>query len=330
MIKILVQDSSSGIIDTTSSDLKIKDSNSGIIDTTSSDLKIKDTSSGIFDTTSSDLKIKDSNSGIIDTTSSDLKIKDTSSDIIDTTSSDLKIKDTISGIIDTTSTDLKIKDTSSGIIDTTSLDLSDKATVSELVNEVTGKITDTINSVLTEETTNTESIGNNTEPVDEIAFRQVCHFRIDKVFKKIFFFFIGIVFKPIKARSYLKITTNLNKKDDKQVEQDVTCYAEENVDLKDGEQKQANLKCEVDVEEPEEYNGLEVVLDKVNISGNISGVPTDPNLLNPAKVDELIEIGEVKNYSLPENKEEPIPVFNATSIDTNNNRCFLYKWRSSR
>jgi hypothetical protein len=38
--------------------------------------------------------------------------------------------------------------------------------------------------------------------------------------------------------------------------------------------------------------------------------------LNPAKVDELIEIGEIKNYSKPENKEETMPVFNATSLDT--------------
>ena len=59
---------------------------------------------------------------------------------------------------------------------------------------------DTISSDLTEEVTNTDSIGNNTEPVDGIAFRQVYHFRIYKALKRIFIFFIGIVFKPIKSR----------------------------------------------------------------------------------------------------------------------------------
>ena len=192
-------------------------------------------------------------------------------------------------------------------------DLSDKASNSDLIDKITNSILIDSSSIsdLTEENTTIEPIepiGNNTE-VDEIAFRQVCNFKIEK--KIIIFFFFGIVHKPIKKGAYIRIKTHLTKGGEKSEEQEAICKAQKDVTPEDGEQKQADLECTVNATEPGEYDGLEVADDK------ISGVPTDPNLLNPAKVDELIDIGEVKNYSMPENKEEPIPVFNATSIDTN-------------
>ena len=163
---------------------------------------------------------------------------------------------------------------------------------------------------LTEEVTNTELIGNNTE-VDEIAFRQVSNFKIEA--KIIIFYFFGIVYKPIKIGAYMKIKIHLTKEDHKLEEQEAICTVQNDVTPENGQQKQADLKCTFNATKPEEYNGLEVVPD----NEKISGVPMDPNLLNPAKVDELIKIGEIKDYSKLENKEETIPVFNATSIDTN-------------
>ena len=90
------------------------------------------------------------------------------------------------------------------------------------------------------------------------------------------------------------------------------CIVKEDVNPENGEQKQVDLECQVKVGNPGQFNGLEIVPSK-----SIVGIPSEPKLLNPALVDELIEIGEIKNYSLPENKKETIPVFNATSLDTN-------------
>ena len=45
---------------------------------------------------------------------------------------------------------------------------------------------------------------------------------------------------------------------------------------------------------------------------------TNLDLLNPAKVDKLINAGKIKDYSLEENKNENIPTFYPTFIDTTN------------
>ena len=101
----------------------------------------------------------------------------------------------------------------------------------------------------------------------------------------------------------------------KLVEEEANCTAKEDITPENGAQKQADFDCKVEnIENSEECTGLELVS-----SPNISGIPTEPDLLNPAKVDELIESGEIKNYTSEEfKKNDTIPVFNATSIDTNN------------
>jgi len=150
----------------------------------------------------------------------------------------------------------------------------------------------------------------NNNPTFEIAFRQVSNFKILKEF--IIFYFFGVVSEPLKKGDYMIIKTNLTKENDKPMEQEANCTVKEDVNPENGEEKQVDLECQVKVPKPEEYNGLEVVPSVL-----ISGIPSEPKLLNPALVDELIEIGDIKNYSLPENKKEVIPVFNATSLDTN-------------
>ena len=335
------KDTNSYTGDTTISDLTDKVTNSDLVEkytttntdidnksTTSSDLVEKITTTDLIEkSTNSDLFNKVTNSDLIEKpTNSDSIDKVTNSDIVDkdTINSDLINKVTNSDIVDTTNLDSTVKITISDLTDTpksdsieglTSTDLSDKISNSDKVNTTNSDLTDkTTISDLTEEVISTDLVGNNTYPelVDEIAFRQVSHFKIKKELKIIIFFFFGVVSKPIKRGAYMKIKTHLTKDDDKSVEQEATCKVREDVNLEDGEQKQADLECEIDVEKPEEYDGLEVVS-----SESISGIPTEPNLLNPAKVDELIEIGDIKNYSQPENKEETIPVFNATSLDTN-------------
>ena len=81
----------------------------------------------------------------------------------------------------------------------------------------------------------------------------------------------------------------------------------------DGKQAQAEFICKLEnIQNAIEYTGLEVVS-----SLNITGIPTEPELKNPAIVDELIEIKEIVDY-----KTMPIdiPVFNATYIETTNSK----------
>ena len=77
----------------------------------------------------------------------------------------------------------------------------------------------------------------------------------------------------------------------------------------DGQLLQVDLECKIeDIQNAEEYAGLEFVSSK-----DIGGVPGKPELLNPT---EVIEEGNLKDFSLEENKKFELPAFNATSINT--------------
>ena len=103
-------------------------------------------------------------------------------------------------------------------------------------------------------------------------------------------------------------------KDENLIEEEALCTIKENIKPKDGEQVQVQFECKVEnLQNASEFSGLEIVS-----SEDIVGIPTEPDLLNPAIVDELIKTEEIQNYTLVEDIE--IPVFNATSIDTTNSR----------
>ena len=56
--------------------------------------------------------------------------------------------------------------------------------------------------------------------------------------------------------------------------------------------------------------GLEIIK-----CDDISGIPDDPNLIDPAKTDELINNGEMPDYSIEENLNELLPVFNILAMN---------------
>lgn len=77
----------------------------------------------------------------------------------------------------------------------------------------------------------------------------------------------------------------------------------------------AEFECKIkNIDKPNDYTSLELVE-----SEEISGIPKDPDLLNPSIVDELIWLGEFKNYTENETQDqhEKTSLFNATYIDTN-------------
>ena len=151
-------------------------------------------------------------------------------------------------------------------------DLSISDTVSDL------SISDTISDSLVD-------IGTDLNKNDtfEIAFRQVSNFKIQK--ELIIFYFFGVISEPLKKDDYMIIKTNLTKEDGEPMEQEANCIVKEDVNPENGEQKQVDLECQVKVGNPGQFNGLEIVPSK-----SIVGIPSEPKLLNPALVDELIEI----------------------------------------
>ena len=50
-------------------------------------------------------------------------------------------------------------------------------------------------------------------------------------------------------------------------------------------------------------------------SEEMSGIPNNPELIDPAKTDVLIEKGEIKDYSIEENLNELLPVFNILAMN---------------
>ena len=95
------------------------------------------------------------------------------------------------------------------------------------------------------------------------------------------------------------------------VEEEAICTAIEDIIPKDGEQLQTNFDCKIEnVDKAENCTGLEIIS-----SGDICNIPTTPELINPAIVDELIEAEEIIDYK---NVSINIPVFNATLIETTN------------
>ena len=79
----------------------------------------------------------------------------------------------------------------------------------------------------------------------------------------------------------------------------------------DGKQAQAEFICKLEnIQNANEYTGLEVVS-----SLNITGIPSESDLKNPAIVDILIEDEEIIDYKT---KSIDIPIFKPRLIDTKN------------
>ena len=143
----------------------------------------------------------------------------------------------------------------------------------------------------------------------DLSFGQLSGFKAKEQF--ISFNFIGFTTKWLNKYDIINMTVNLIKGDDL-IEEDVVCKAKDKDEPNAGEQVQINFECKIEnIENPEEYNGL-----ILSSSEDINDIPTEEDLLNPAVVDVLIEQEEVKDYNSEDFKDEELPVFNSTSIDT--------------
>ncbi|MBP3802026.1 MAG: hypothetical protein J6I85_08440, partial [Clostridia bacterium] len=171
-----------------------------------------------------------------------------------------------------------------------------------------------INKISTEEKVN---VKNGKEIKDKkkfntnISFGQVSDYKVANDI--ITFFFAGFSSEELKKDTTIKMIVNLIE-GVQLIEEEAICTSKENVKPKDGKLLQVDFNCKIEnVIEADKYVGLEIVK-----SDNITNIPTESELLNPAIVDELIENGEMKDLKIESNKNkaEKIPIFNSTSIDT--------------
>ena len=87
------------------------------------------------------------------------------------------------------------------------------------------------------------------------------------------------------------------------MEKTAVCKVVESIETKDKKQIQIKFECKIEnIENAKEYTDLEK---------NISDIPSNIDLLNPAIVDILIDERKIKNYTSEGFKDEEIPIFNA-------------------
>ena len=127
------------------------------------------------------------------------------------------------------------------------------------------------------------------------------------------FFFYGLTTSKIAAEETIFILVNLidNEGVREEDESKFSCIIQKEVSPNEGETVQADFKCIVDGL-TNNYYSL-----RFNSSEYISGIPSEEILLDPKLTTEVIERGELLDYSLEENKgQDKIPsVFNVESVE---------------
>jgi len=156
-----------------------------------------------------------------------------------------------------------------------------------------------------------------------ISFRQASKFR--KESNKYKFFLSTFIKTKIESNMKIKMKVEIKSETDNKInekisnkrrlsrreELDVECSLLSNTDLNDDGVGAAGFECTTSETTINDANGLDI-----KGSGDISGIPEDPDLIDPAKTDTLIDSGQMKDYSLEENLNELLPLFNTLSVNT--------------
>ena len=163
------------------------------------------------------------------------------------------------------------------------------------------------------------------------VFRQVCKFK--KEGKKYKFFLATIIKSNINSNEKLSFTVELksetNEKSSykrclsRREEQIVECSVKSKTNVNENGLGTAGWDCLTGESNIDDASGLDVMG-----SDDISGIPDDPSLIDPALTDQLIEQGEIKDYSIEENLNELLPIFQTLAIDYSlckQNGSFFFK-----
>ena len=150
------------------------------------------------------------------------------------------------------------------------------------------------------------------------VFRQVCKFK--KESNKYKFFLATIIKDNINSNEKLSFKVELKSETyekssykrllSRREEQIVECSVKSKTNVNENGLGTAGWDCITGESNIDDASGLDVLG-----SDEISGIPDDPSLVDPALTDQLIKEGELKDYSIEENLNELLPLFQTLAID---------------
>ena len=146
---------------------------------------------------------------------------------------------------------------------------------------------------------------------NKITFRQVNNYISSE--KEISFIFSAFALENMKKGKQIYMNMNLNLGKDIFISKIAICVLKESV-------SGASLEEQIPVDFSCSIKGLDntnVIIGLELIScEEITGIPNNPNMTNPIEVDKLIKKGEIKDYSLKENKNVFPPAFKISSLNS--------------
>ena len=150
------------------------------------------------------------------------------------------------------------------------------------------------------------------------VFRQVCKFK--KEGKRYKFFLATIIKANIDSNEKLSFIVELKSESNeksfskrllsRREEQIVECSVKSKTNVNENGIGAAGWDCITGESNIDDASGLDVLG-----SDDISGIPDDPSLIDPALTDQLIEEGELKDFSVEENLNELLPLFQTLALD---------------
>ena len=158
-----------------------------------------------------------------------------------------------------------------------------------------------------------------------VSFRQVSKFR--KIDNRYYFFLATFIKKEInfdqriyltvlikspsqQIKSHIKGRTLYFRKLSPTEEQTVECTVSSKTDINSDGIGAAGWGCTTGESSIPDAEGLDIIE-----SDEITGIPSDPRLIDPAKTDSLIQSGEVKDYSVEENLNILLPLFRTLELN---------------
>ena len=163
------------------------------------------------------------------------------------------------------------------------------------------------------------------------VFRQVCKFK--KEGKKYRFFLATIIKVDINLNEKLYLIVELksetNEKSSykrllsRREEQIVECSVLSKTNVNEMGIGAAGWDCITGESNIDNASGLDII-----DSDDMSGIPDDPSLIDPALTDQLIEEGQIKDFSIEENLNDLLPLFQTLAIDYSlckQNGSFFFK-----
>jgi hypothetical protein len=156
-----------------------------------------------------------------------------------------------------------------------------------------------------------------------ICFRQTSKFKKENNRYK--FFLATFIKKKIEVNMKITMIVEIKSETDNKIDENTLnkrrlsrreelnaeCTLVIKTEINDNGVGAGGFQCTTSESTINDANGLDI-----KESEDISGIPEDPDLIDPAKTDKLISSGKMKDYSIAENLNELLPLFNTLAVNT--------------